>query len=318
MNDLRLANGTVRLGSRKSELALWQCQYIEELLKEVYPALTIEVKPFITQGDKILNTPLTAIGGKGLFTAELEGALLEGAIDAAVHSLKDLPVETPDGLTLGAIPQRANPADVLVSNRGYTLESLPEGAAVGTSSRRRAAQILAIRPDVTLVDIRGNIPTRIRKALDKAAAYDAIVLAHAGLARLGRLDVVSQVLDFDQMLPAPGQGALAIQCRDDDSSKKLFSLLDETGTRSAVTAERSFLSGLGGGCGLPISAYATVTGNRLLLQGRVSAADGSKKIDVNGSGSLSEAWQLGQDLAQEALGEGADTLLAGIAEESRD
>jgi hydroxymethylbilane synthase len=318
MNDLKLANETVRLGSRRSELALWQCHYIEELLKEVYPALTTEVKPFITQGDKILNTPLTSIGGKGLFTAELEGALLEGAIDAAVHSLKDLPVETPDGLTLGAIPKRANPADVLVSSRGYTLESLPKGAAVGTSSRRRAAQILAIRPDVSLVDIRGNIPTRIRKALDKAATYDAIVLAHAGLARLGRLDVVSQVLDFDQMLPSPGQGALAVQCRDDDSSKKLFLPLDEAGTRSAVTAERSFLSGLGGGCGLPISAYATVIGNSLLLQGRVSAVDGSKKIDVNGSGSPSEAWQLGQELAQEALGEGADILLADIAEESRD
>ncbi len=313
MNDLKLTNGSVRLGSRRSDLALWQSHYIKELLNDLYPALTIEVKPFITLGDKILNAPLTSIGGKGLFTAELEGALLEGAIDAAVHSLKDLPVETPDGLTLGAIPQRANPADVLVSSRGYTLESLPTGAAVGTSSRRRAAQILAIRPDVALVDIRGNIPTRIRKALDRASAYDAIVLAHAGLARLGRLDVVSQVLDFDQMLPAPGQGALAVQCRDDDSSKEIFSLLDDADTRAMVTAERSFLSGLGGGCGLPISAYAAVTGNSLHIQGRVSAADGSKKIEVNASGSSSEAWQLGQDLAQKALGEGADTLLAGIA-----
>lgn len=317
MDDLEFDNGAIRLGSRRSELALWQSHHIEKLLNKAYPGLTTSIKPFVTQGDKDLATPLIAIGGKGLFTAELEAALLEGDIDAAVHSLKDLPVETPVGLTIGAIPRRANPADVLVSRQGFTLDSLPKRAVVGTCSPRRTAQILSIRPDVNVIDIRGNIPTRLRKALDEDSAYDAIVLAYAGLARLGRLDAVSQVLTFDLMLPAPGQGALAVQCRDDDSSRKLLSLLDEADTRAAVTAERSFLSALGGGCGLPISAYGTVAGQRLTVHGRVSAVDGTKKIDVNGSGSPIEAWQLGQELAQSAIAEGADVLLAGIAEEIR-
>ena len=309
MSNLEFNNSAIRLGSRRSDLALWQSRHIEKLLNEAYPGLATSIKPFVTQGDKDLTTPLKAIGGKGLFTAELEAALRDRDIDAAVRSLKDLPVEMPDGLTLGAIPPRANPADVLVSRQGFTLESLPKGAAVGTSSPRRTAQILAIRPDVNIIDIRGNIPTRIRKALTENSAFDAIVLAHAGLARLGKLDVVSQVLEFDQMLPAPGQGALAVQCRDEDSSKKLFSLLDEADTRAAVTAERSFLFGLGGGCGLPISAYAAVAGQRLLIHGKVSSTDGTKKIDVNSSGPLAEAWQLGQELAHKALADGAETLL---------
>lgn len=314
MDNLSLTDRIIRIGSRKSELALWQSHRIEQLLMKKDPGLKIEIKTFVTQGDKDLSTPLPLIGGKGLFTAELDAALREGVIDAAVHSLKDLPVEYPKGLTLGAIPVRANPADVLISRDNYTTHSLPEGAAVGTSSRRRAAQILNLRPDVNIIDIRGNVPTRIRKALESESSYDAVILAHAGLDRLGRLDVVSQILLYEQMLPAPGQGAMAVQCRDDNSSIKLFSLLDDFDTRAAVTAERAFLSGLGGGCGLPISALATVMGKRLVLQGRVSAPDGSKTIKLDSSGPPSEAQSLGSLLAQEALEKGADTLLAGLVD----
>lgn len=299
----------IHLGSRQSELALWQTHYVRDLLQATWPDLALEVVTFDTRGDKVLDTPLPLIGGKGLFTAELEAALRDGSIDAAVHSLKDLPTETPGGLGLGAIPPRANPADVLVSRRNFTLDTLPMGAAIGTSSRRRAAQLLALRPDLRILDIRGNVPTRIRKAIDPAGPYDAVVLAKAGLARLERLDVVSQELDLNQMLPAPGQGALAVQCRDEPDSLSLLQPLDDEPTRTAVTAERAFLAGLGGGCSVPIAAYAVVVGDQLQLQGRVSAVHGMQQIDVQTSGDPANAAQLGAELAREALERGAADLL---------
>jgi hydroxymethylbilane synthase len=303
---------TFRLGSRKSELALWQTNFVKALLLQSWPGLEVEVITFVTEGDRILEKPLPLIGGKGVFTAELEAKIDEGSIDAAIHSLKDLPVEPPKGLALGSIPERENPADVLVSRRGFELETLPHGATVGTSSRRRAAQILYARPDLNVLDIRGNVPTRIRKALDPAGAYDAIVLAYAGLARLDRLDVVSQVLSFDQMMPAPGQGALGVQCRDEKQSLTLLSSLNHRSTSAAVRAERSFLQGLGGGCAMPIAAYGEVSGNHLSLVGRVIAEDGSTKIDVKGSGSIETAQDLGRRLALEALDEGARAILENV------
>ena len=303
---------TFTLGSRKSELALWQTNHVKDLLLQSWPGLEVEVITFVTEGDRVLEKPLPLIGGKGVFTAELEAKIDEGTIDAAIHSLKDLPVDSPKGLALGAVPERENPADVLVSRRGLELETLPHGATVGTSSNRRAAQILYSRPDLKVLDIRGNVPTRIRKALDPEGAYDAIVLAYAGLTRLGRLDVITQILSFDQMMPAPGQGALGVQCRDEKQSLRLLSPLDHRSSSAAVSAERSFLQGLGGGCAMPIAAYGTVSGDQLSLVGRVIAEDGSTKIDVKGSGSINSAQDLGRRLAHEALDEGASALLENV------
>jgi hydroxymethylbilane synthase len=304
---------TFCLGSRRSDLALWQTNYVRDLLLEAWPDLPVTVETITTKGDQVLDTPLPLIGGKGLFTAELEAALKSGAIDAAVHSLKDLPIEEPPGLVVGAIPSRADPVDVLVSREGYTLETLPAGATVGTGSRRRAAQLQSLRPDLKVSSIRGNVPTRIRKAMDPDGPYDAIILAHAGLERLGRMDVISQVLSLEWMLPAAGQGALAIQCRDESLSRERVAPLNHAATSAAVTAERSFLAGLGGGCALPIAAYATLHNGQLTLQGRVSSSDGSRKIDVRGEGSLETAQELGHNLAEQALARGAGDLLEGIA-----
>ena len=300
---------SIRLGTRGSDLALWQTRYVRSLLQEAWPEKPVILETFSTRGDQILDTPLPLIGGKGLFTAELEAALRGKAIDAAVHSLKDLPTESPEELTLGAIPKRANPADVLISRSGHTLGNLPLGAAVGTSSRRRAAQLLNARPDLQILDIRGNVPTRIRKALDPNGPYDAVVLAYAGLQRLEKLDVVSQVLPLELMLPAPGQGVLGVQCRDDAQSLQIFAPLNNHGTRAETTAERAFLAGLGGGCSLPIAAYAVLEGGKIRLQGRVAARDGSRQIDVEGIGSFATAAELGQRLADEALDKGAAELL---------
>ncbi len=312
MSKSRLPMKTIRLGTRGSELALWQTGHIGDLLQQAWPGLKVEIEVFSTKGDQILDTPLPLIGGKGLFTAELEAALREGAIDAAVHSLKDLPTELPAGLMIGAVPERVNPADVLVSREAHTLESLPLGATVGTSSRRRAAQLLQVRADLKIVDIRGNVPTRIRKALDPGGPYDAVVLAYAGLARLDRLDEVSQILPLEIMLPAPGQGALGVQCRNEALSLKMLAPLDHPSTRHTVTAERSFLSGLGGGCAVPIAAYASLSENGLTLQGRIAALDGSHKIDIQATALTADAQKLGRRLAQEALTQGAGALLQEI------
>ncbi|UCG23096.1 MAG: hydroxymethylbilane synthase [Chloroflexota bacterium] len=297
------------LGTRSSELALWQTHHVGSLLQEAWPGMELVVETISTRGDQILDTPLPLIGGKGLFTAELEAALRGRSIDAAVHSLKDLPTESPAELTLGAIPERVNPADALVCRSGLTLGTLPLRATVGTSSRRRAAQLLSARPDLTIIDIRGNVPTRIRKALDPDGPYDAVVLAYAGLQRLERLDVISQVLPMELMLPAPGQGALAVQCRDEAGSIDWLAPLDHAPTRVGTTAERAFLAGLGGGCAVPIAAYAQSEGEEIRLQGRVAALDGSRQIDVEGRAPALEAGELGSRLAGEALALGAARLL---------
>jgi hydroxymethylbilane synthase len=303
---------SIRLGSRKSKLALWQTHHVGDLLQAAWPGLKVEIQIISTTGDQVLDTPLPLLGGKGVFTAELDAALREGDIDAAVHSLKDLPTDSPPGLTVGATPHRLRPDDVLISRKGYQLDTLPPGATIGTSSRRRAAQLLQLRPDLQMADIRGNVPTRIEKGLAEDGPYDAIILAYAGLERLGLLEATSQVLPLDQMLPAPGQGALGIQCRDEAESLALLAPLNDSSTNAAVTAERSFLSGLGGGCAMPIAAYATEEVGRLRLTGRVSSPDGQSQIDVQGEGIPEEAWQLGNRLAQDALAQGAAKLLGGV------
>jgi len=293
------------LGTRKSILARWQTDHVAGLLAAAWPSCKFAVETFNTQGDRDKSTPLPEIGGKGLFTLELENALRGGAIDIAVHSLKDLPTDSPDGIAVGAVPLRENPADALVSRENFSVDTLPRGATVGTSSRRRAAQLLCARPDLKVIDIRGNVDTRLAKALDPAGAYDAIVLAYSGLLRLDRSEVVSQILPFDIMLPAPGQGALGVQCRDEVRSLDFVAPIDHGVSAQAVLAERAFLAALGGGCSLPVAAFGEIVDDRLHVHGRVSAPDGSRQIDVSIDGSVDEAQRLGAELAKSALGQGA-------------
>jgi hydroxymethylbilane synthase len=302
--------------TRPSALARWQTQWVINALQRLHPNLECEEKIITTQGDKILDKPLPEIGGKGVFTQELESELLSGSVHCAVHSLKDLPVENPVGLTIGCIPARAEVRDVLISANGYNIASLPSGASIGTSSLRRAAQILSLRPDIKTQSLRGNVDTRLRKALD--GQYDAIILAGAGLTRLGLHHHVTEWLSLDVMLPAPGQGALAIQCRaDDQTTLSLLAALDDELMRKAVTAERAFLSGLGGGCAVPVAAYAVVSeqpalseveGSSIIrLTGLVISEDGKKVVKVMGKGT--DALQLGNELARKAIQQGADEIL---------
>jgi hydroxymethylbilane synthase len=293
--------------TRPSALARWQTQWVISALKNIHRDLECEEKIITTQGDKILDKSLPEIGGKGLFTQELENELLSGAVHCAVHSLKDLPVENPEGLTLGCIPFRAEVRDTLISKNGYTLATLPKGASVGTSSLRRAAQILALRPDLHTESLRGNVDTRIRKALE--GQYDAIILAGAGLTRLGLDKHVTEWLSLDVMLPAPGQGALAVQCRADDlTTLNLLATLEDEATRKAVTAERAFLSGLGGGCSVPVAAYAGIDDQMIELTGLVISENGRKAIHVKRPGFNPQL--LGNELAQRAIAQGANEILS--------
>ncbi len=302
--------------TRPSALARWQTNWVINALKNLHPDLECEEKIIVTQGDKILDKPLPEIGGKGLFTQELESELLNGDVHCAVHSLKDLPVENPVGLTVGCIPIRAEVRDALISRRGksqtrpYTIASLPRNAIVGTSSLRRAAQLLAIRPDIKIKSLRGNVDTRLRKALD--GQYDAIILAGAGLTRLGLDNHVTEWIPLDVMLPAPGQGALAIQCRADDSSTlEILAALEDESTRKCVTAERTFLQGLGGGCAVPVAAYGKFriqnSEFRIDLTGLVISENGKKVVKVTSEGN--DALELGNQLAQQAIAQGADEIL---------
>lgn len=281
------------------------------MLLATWPHLRIEIALIDTQGDHNRHDPLPVIGGKGLFTAELETALREGRIDLAVHSLKDLPVEDSPGLAIVAVPERANTQDLLVSHRANRLEDLPERAVVGTSSLRRAAQILALRPDLQIKDIRGNVDTRLRKLDDPTYGYDAILLAWAGLQRLGYTNLAyAHPIPHTAVLPAPGQGALAVQARAEDPEVNSYLLvLDHGPTRVAVTAERAFLTSLGGGCSLPVGALGTVRDDQLELQAVVTSPDGRRVIRVSGSAPIESAHALGQQLAAEALDQGARELL---------
>jgi hydroxymethylbilane synthase len=310
--DGAVAMSTFKFGTRGSDLALWQTKHVMSLLQDKQPNLQVSYEIIKTRGDQVLDTPLPLVGGKGVFTAELESALHDKRIDCAVHSLKDLPTEQPAGLVIGAIPARANPADVLISRAGYTLATLPQRARIGTSSYRRAAQLLHKRPDLKLIDIRGNVDTRIRKALATDGNYDAIVLAYAGVQRLGRLDVVTQVLALDDMLPAPGQGAIAVQTRDEAAVLHTLAPIHDAGAAFAVTAERAFLAGLGGGCSVPVAAYAHWQGDQLRLRGRVCSLDGAQQIEVNATSTADDmqtAYELGLTLAQTASEQGAKALM---------
>lgn len=302
------AGRAVLVGSRGSSLARWQTDWVVARLRQAWPGLEFDIRIFTTSGDKITDRPLPELGGKGVFTDDLAHALLDQKIDFAVHSLKDLPVDETPGLTIAAIPERADARDVLVAAEPWTLKTLPARARVGTSSLRRAAQLLAARPDLTLLPIRGNVDTRVRKALD--GQYDAIVLAAAGLDRLGLAQHIVEHIPFDVMLPAPGQGALAIECRAEDSFVlDTLRPIDHLPTRQAVTAERAFLKALGGGCSAPIAAYGHFNGSGILkLCTLVAALDGTQVVRTFNKGA--DPQQLGAELAREALAMGAGTLLS--------
>ncbi len=290
------------IASRGSQLALWQARWVESQLKNLGHECRIEI--IKTTGDKITDVPLAKVGTKGLFTKEIEEALIDGRADLAVHSLKDLPTELPAGLVLAAIPEREDPRDAVL---GKKLADLPSGAKVGTSSLRRAAQLRKLRPDLVIESIRGNLDTRIRK-LDESQ-YDAIVLAAAGLKRLGWATRIAEILDPDQMCSAVGQGALAIETREAGRGFDACRALDHPDTHAAVTAERGVLGVLGGGCQVPIGAYAQVAGDQLTVRAIVAAPDGSKLIQSESHGPVGEAAQIGQRLGAELLAKGAAQIL---------
>jgi hydroxymethylbilane synthase len=290
------------IGSRGSQLALWQARWIQSRLAGLGFESRIEI--IKTTGDKVTGVPLSRVGGKGLFTKEIEEALLAGQVDVAVHSLKDLPTEVPEGLQLAAIPEREDPCDVMV---GRKLADLPFGAKVGTSSLRRSAQLRRLRPDLQVESVRGNVDTRLRK-LDEGQ-YEAIVLAAAGLTRLGWRDRIAEVLPPDMMCPAVGQGALAVETR---AGENICQALDHAATRAAVTAERAVLSALSGGCLTPIGAHARVDGERLHLMAIVLSTDGSQSVRDEADGAASNAEDIGRELGDKLLKEGAARLLAGL------
>jgi hydroxymethylbilane synthase len=300
----------LRIGTRGSPLALWQANHVAERLRPLAGSRLVELVRIQTAGDRISDLPLSQIGGDGLFTKEIQRALLGGAADVAVHSLKDLPTLPVEGLVLAAVPPRGPAGDALISRRHAAFDHLPPGATVGTSSLRRRAQLLHRRPDLCLVDMRGNVETRLRK-LDQQG-LDALVLAQAGLERLGLGAAVTEILDPDWMLPAVGQGALGLECRADDrEARTLLEDLNDLPTRQAVLAERALLRALGGGCLVPVGAAAVVDGSSLTLRGAVLAPDGRERVDGRTAGPAAEAEALGQRLAEDLLARGARRLLDG-------
>ncbi|ONG38762.1 hydroxymethylbilane synthase [Alkanindiges hydrocarboniclasticus] len=302
---------TLKIATRQSPLALWQAEHIKARLQDLHPGLVVELVKFVTQGDKILDTPLAKIGGKGLFVKELENALLDGRADLAVHSMKDVPMDLPENLTLAVICERENPFDAFVSNQYLTLDDLPQGARLGTSSLRRKSQIQAYRPDLTIIDLRGNVGTRLGK-LD-AGEYDAIILATAGLKRLQLESRIKQILPPDLSLPAVGQGALGLECRSNDQAVlTLIAPLSDASTNICIRAERAFNRTLQGGCQVPIAGFAVLENDQLFMQGRVGSPDGQQLLKAEISGAPAQAEQLGQQLAQRLLDQGAGELLAAL------
>ena len=302
---------TLRIATRKSQLALWQAEYVRDTLLLHHPDLNVELVKMSTQGDKILDTPLAKVGGKGLFVKELEKSLLEGETDIAVHSMKDVPVELPEGLHLSTICPREDPRDAFVSNNYSTFESLPKGARLGTSSLRRQCQLAALRPDLNIIDLRGNVNTRLKK-LDEGE-YDAIILAAAGLKRLQFEDRITEFLSPDISLPAIGQGAVGIECRqDDDWVNELLAPLNDPDTATRVAAERAMNHRLQGGCQVPIAGYAELEHGVLLMRGLVGRTDGSEIIRGEIAGPPEDAAQLGRVLADDLLERGAGSILEAL------
>lgn len=308
------SNTKLTIATRQSPLALWQAHYVSDLLTSAHPGLQVELLKMTTKGDKILDTPLAKVGGKGLFVKELEVGLLEGRADIAVHSMKDVPIEFPEGLHISTICMREDPRDAFVSNNYAHFEALEQGAKVGTSSLRRQCQIREIRPDLEILDLRGNVNTRLAK-LDNGD-YDAIILASAGLKRLEMSDRITQALATEVSLPAVGQGAVGIECRiADERVHKLLAPLNDPVTALRITAERAMNLRLEGGCQVPIAGYAEIEKDILLLRGLVGAADGSRIIRAQIAGKPENAEELGTVLADDLLAQGAREILQALYNE---
>ncbi|MFC2436093.1 MAG: hydroxymethylbilane synthase [Aggregatibacter sp.] len=302
---------TLKIATRQSPLALWQANYVKDRLQQLYPDLTIELVPMVTKGDVILDSPLAKIGGKGLFVKELENALLTKEADIAVHSMKDVPMQFPEGLGLAVICQREDPRDAFVSHSYRTFAELPQGAVVGTSSLRRQCQLKALRPDLDIRSLRGNVGTRLSK-LDNGD-YDAIILASAGLIRLGLADRIASFIDVEQSLPAAGQGAVGIECRTDDMQvQALLAPLADAETTYCVLAERAMNNHLQGGCQVPIGGYAVLQQGQLYLRALVGNIDGSRIIRAEGKSAVENAEALGVQIAEQLLAQGADKILQAI------
>lgn len=301
----------IRIATRKSALALWQAEYVKSALEQAHPGLRVSLVPMVSRGDKLLDAPLAKIGGKGLFVKELETALLENEADIAVHSMKDVPMDFPEGLGLFCICEREDPRDAFVSNRFDSLDALPAGSIVGTSSLRRQAQLLARRPDLRIHFLRGNVNTRLAK-LD-AGEYDAIILAAAGLIRLGFEDRIRSSISVDDSLPAGGQGAVGIECRTADAEvHALLAPLHHRDTAVRVSAERALNKRLNGGCQVPIACYAVLEGDQLWLRGLVGQPDGGQLLRAESRSPADEAEQLGVRVAEDLLGQGAETILKAV------
>lgn len=302
---------TLKIATRQSPLALWQANYVKDSLQQLYPDLTVELVPMVTKGDVILDSPLAKIGGKGLFVKELENALLNKEADIAVHSMKDVPMQFPEGLGLAVICKREDPRDAFVSNSYRTFSELPQGAVVGTSSLRRQCQLKALRPDLDIRSLRGNVGTRLSK-LDNGD-YDAIILASAGLIRLGLADRIASFIEVEQSLPAAGQGAVGIECRTDDVQvKQLLAPLADAETTCCVLAERAMNNRLQGGCQVPIGGYAVLQQGQLYLRALVGDVDGSQIIRAEGKSAVENADVLGVQIAEQLLAQGADKILQSI------
>lgn len=299
-----------RIGTRASQLALWQANWVKGELEKRYPGMTVELVKIKTIGDKILDVPLAQVGGKGLFVKEIEEAMLRGEIDIAVHSMKDVPTEFPEGLGLYCITEREDPRDAVIS-KGVKFADLPQGAKIGTSALRRQAQLLKVRPDLQMVIIRGNVETRMRKLTDEN--LDAVILAAAGLKRLGFADQVTEYLPVELSLPAIGQGALGIECRlDDETIKETIAFFNHPDTAHAVRAERALLWRCEGGCQVPIAAHGQVAGDTLTLTGFVASVDGSRSVKDSITGSVADGEKLGIALAEKLLADGAHEILAEV------
>ena len=298
----------IRIATRKSPLALWQANFVKQNLLLAHKDLTVELIPMVTQGDIILDSPLSKIGGKGLFVKQLEQAILNNEADIAVHSIKDIPAQFPEGLMLAAICQRDEVRDAFVANKYASLNDLPEGAIVGTSSLRRQCQLRSHYPHLIIKDLRGNVGTRLNKLDD--GQYDAIILASVGLKRLSLEHRITQYIDTDLMLPAVGQGAIGIESRTDDKQiLDIISVLDDKKSRACIQAERAMNNALQGGCQVPIAGYCRLNNDELTLQGLVGRVDGSKIIKQQITGFINEAESLGEKLAKQLLNQGADLIL---------
>ncbi len=299
------------IATRKSPLALAQARWVAQRLQAHQPGLEVELKKIVTQGDKILDVALAQVGGKGLFVKEIEEALLRGEADLAVHSMKDVPAELPPGLVIAGVSQREDVRDALVSRKGLGLAQLPQGARLGTSSLRRGAQLAALRPDFEIISIRGNVQTRLRKM--EELDLDAVILASAGLSRLGLAELITERIPVHTLLPAVGQGALGLECREDDQdTRRLVLGISDPAAAAAVEAERAFLARLEGGCQVPIAGYAVVEGADLAFSGLVASLDGKRVIRGQGRAKREQAANLGRQVAEDVLARGGREILAEV------